>query len=159
LRLHVQLDGAFPPVWRRVEVASDRGLADLHGVLQVVFGWEDYHLYRFTAGPEQDPGAAFVCTADLAEAWDDDPVMPTWDVRVDELLAAAGERLYYGYDYGDNWWLTFEVADWWGDEPAPDAIGLVPFDPATVGDRLQALELAARCPDAASLHGAARHGR
>jgi len=111
VRLHVQLDGAFPPVWRRIEVASDLGLDDLHDVLQVVFGWEDYHLYRFTTGPQEDPGVAFACTADLAEGFDDDPAVPTWDVRVDELLAEVGERLHYQYDYGDNWWLALEVEE------------------------------------------------
>ncbi len=111
LRLHVQLAGTFPPVWRRIEVASDLGLDDLHEVLQVVFGWEDYHLYRFTTGPERDPGDAFACTADLREAYDDDPAVPTWDVRIDELLAEPGERLHYQYDYGDNWWLVIEVED------------------------------------------------
>ena len=48
LQLHVQLAGAFPPVWRRIKVASDLGLGDLHDVLQEVFRWEDYHLHRFT---------------------------------------------------------------------------------------------------------------
>ena len=200
VRLHVQLEGAFPPVWRRVEVASDLGLDDLHDVLQTAFGWEDYHLHRFTTGPEHDPGAAFACTPDLAEEWDDNPAMPTWDVRVDELLAKVGERLHYQYDYGDNWWLTLEVddvvdgrvppgraalvegagagppedcggirgyrmivaaadparpdhrqaladlADWWGYEPAPDELGLVAFDPATLNERLQASDLAGRPP-------------
>jgi hypothetical protein len=111
LQLRVQLEGAFPAVWRRLEVASDLGLGDLHDVLQVVFGWEDYHLHRFTTGPEREPGAVFACTADLAEAFDDDPSVPTWDVRLDELLAEPGERLHYQYDYGDNWWLTLEVED------------------------------------------------
>lgn len=111
LRLHVQLREAFPPVWRRLEVASDLGLDDLHDVLQVAFGWQDYHLYRFTTGPEHDPGVAFACAADLAEAFEGDEDLPTWDVRIDELLTEAGERLYYQYDYGDNWWLTLEVED------------------------------------------------
>jgi hypothetical protein len=112
LQVRVQLEGAFPPVWRRVELASDLGLGDLHDMLQVLLGWEDYHLHRFTTGPELEPGAVFACTADLAEAFDDeDPSMPTWDVRVDELLAEPGERLHYQYDYGDNWWLTLEVED------------------------------------------------
>jgi hypothetical protein len=185
-------------VWRRTEVASDLGLDDLHDVLQVLFGWEDRHLYRFTTGPQDDPGATFACAADLAEAWDDDPAVPTWDVRVDELLAEAGERLHYQYDYGDNWWLAIELEDvvdgrvpparaallegagagppedcggiggyrtivaaadrthpdhrearavvaaWWGAEMAPDELGLVPFDPPTVGDQLQAVDLAGR---------------
>ena len=111
LQLRVQLDGAFPPVWRRIEVASDLGLDDLHGVLQVLFGWEDYHLHRFTTGPEREPGAVFACTADLAQGFDDDTSAPTWDVRVDELLAEPGERLHYQYDYGDNWWVDIEVEE------------------------------------------------
>jgi hypothetical protein len=200
LRLRVQLDGAFPPVWRRFEAASDLGLDDLHSALQVLFGWEDHHLHRFTTGPEREPGTAFACAADLAEAFDDDPSVPTWEVRVDELLAEPGERLHYQYDYGDNWWLTLEVEDvadgyvppararllegagasppedcggihgyrmivaaadrthldhrpalaevgeWWGREVAPDELGLVPFDPASVDVRLQALDLAGRPP-------------
>lgn len=111
LRLHVGLEDADPPVWRRIEVASDLGLDDLHDVLQIAFGWEDRHLYRFTTGPQDDRGAAFACAADLREAWDDDPAAPTWDVRVDELLAETGERLYYQYDYGDNWWLAIGVEE------------------------------------------------
>ena len=83
LRLHVQLEGAFPP----------------------------YHLYRFTTGPQFEPGAAFACTVDLAEGYDDELAVPTWDVRVDELLAEPGEPLFYQYDYGDNWWLAIEAAE------------------------------------------------
>jgi hypothetical protein len=193
LQLRVELDGAFPPVWRRIAVASDLGLDDLHDVLQVVFGWEHYHQHRFTTGPELEPGAVFACTADLAEAFDDDQAVPTLDVRVDELLAGPGERLHYlhyQYDYGDNWWLTLEVeaaagtvppgraallegagasppedcggipgyrmivaaadrthpdhrqalaevGEWWGREVAPDELGLVPFNPASVGVRFR----------------------
>jgi len=123
LLLRVQLEGAFPPVWRRIEVASDLGLEDLHEVLQVLMGWEDYHLHRFTTGPELEPGAVFACTADLAQGFDDDPAVPTWDVRVDELLAEPGERLHYQYDYGDNWWLTLEVEDVTGRRRVPRRVG------------------------------------
>ena len=112
LRLHVRLDEVFPPVWRRIEVASDLGLDDLHEVLQVVFDWEDAHLHRFTTGPQLDPGQAFVAGFDLLETWDDeDGGTPEWQVRLDELLAEPGERLHYQYDYGDNWWLTLELED------------------------------------------------
>ena len=118
LRLHVRLDEVFPPVWRRIEVASDLGLDDLHEVLQVVFDWEDAHLHRFTTGPQLDPGQAFVAGFDLLEVWDDEePGTPEWEVRVDELLTAPGERLHYQYDYGDNWWLTLELED-----VAPDGV-------------------------------------
>ena len=130
LQLRAQLEGAFPPVWRRIEVASDLGLDELHAVLQVVFGWEDYHLYRFTTGPQNDPDAAFVCTADLTEGFDDDAAVPTWDVRVDELLAEPGERLHYQYDYGDDWQVSLEVEDIVDGSVPPGRAALVEGDGA-----------------------------
>jgi len=115
LRLRAGLGGAFPPVWRRLDVASDLGLVDLHEVLQAVFGWEDRHLHRFTTGPDQDPRGVFVGTAELATALDDVDPAPTWDVRLDELLAEPGDRLHYRYDYGDDWHVVLEVEDATGD--------------------------------------------
>lgn len=109
LQLHVALVGAFPPVWRRIEVASDLGLDELHEVLQVVYGWEDRHLYRISTGPEHDPGTTFVGPKQLGEVDEEDATLPSVDVRVDELLAEVGERRWYQYDLGDNWWLVLEV--------------------------------------------------
>jgi hypothetical protein len=112
LRVRAGLEGAFPPVWRRLDVASDLGLVDLHDVLQAVFGWEDRHLHRFATGPDDDPGSVFAGTAELATALDDDADRaPTWDVRLDELLARPGDRLHYRYDYGDDWHVVLELED------------------------------------------------
>lgn len=36
-----------PPIWRRVSVAPDLTLRDLHHVLQVAFAWTDTHLHEF----------------------------------------------------------------------------------------------------------------
>jgi len=39
----VTLRGIHPPIWRRIQVWEDATLAQLHRVLQMVMGWEDYH--------------------------------------------------------------------------------------------------------------------
>lgn len=116
LRVRAGLYGAFPPVWRRLDVASDLGLVDLHDVLQAVFGWEDRHLHRFATGPDDDPGGVFAGSAELATALDDTDAAPTWDVTLDELLAEPGDRLHYRYDYGDDWHVVLEVEDVTNDE-------------------------------------------
>jgi hypothetical protein len=43
----VNLHGAKPPVWRRLEIPSVMTLDLVHQVLQAAFGWHDYHLHSF----------------------------------------------------------------------------------------------------------------
>src|SRR5271169_2251352 len=49
----VALIGITPPIWRRAQVTGDYTLAQLHRVLQVVMGWENYHLYMFRMGSKK----------------------------------------------------------------------------------------------------------
>ncbi|MGH3951866.1 MAG: IS1096 element passenger TnpR family protein, partial [Pseudonocardiaceae bacterium] len=50
-RVRCELQGTAASVLRRLHVASDVFLDDLHEVLQVAFGWTDSHLHRFASGP------------------------------------------------------------------------------------------------------------
>jgi hypothetical protein len=36
-----------PPVTRRIHIAEQASLGELHAALQVAFGWSDEHLYTF----------------------------------------------------------------------------------------------------------------
>ena len=60
LRLKITLMDCKPPVWREIEAASSVTLAALYDVLQVLMGWEDYHLWSFELGDRRfelpDPG-------------------------------------------------------------------------------------------------------
>jgi len=46
-QVKVTLDGIRPPIWRRILVTSDTTLGKLHSILQVIMGWDDYHLHQF----------------------------------------------------------------------------------------------------------------
>ena len=46
-QLKVRLLGISPMIWRRVLVPVSVTLRELHGVLQVVMGWEGIHLFLF----------------------------------------------------------------------------------------------------------------
>ncbi len=94
-RLKVTLDEIRPPIWRRIDVASDISLARLHRVFQLAMGWYDSHLHEFRIGSaeygEPDP------------EWDDGR-----DLRSDrryrlDRVAAVGSRFSYIYDLGDYW--------------------------------------------------------
>lgn len=117
LILHVALRDIDPPIWRRLRVPDRLTLHQLHRVLQLAFGWLDYHVYEFTPegpgtagggtrGPRRT-GAARVRYAVPDPEWDDGDGAPeTRDSREVTLRALAlrrGARLTYTYDFGDDW--------------------------------------------------------
>jgi hypothetical protein len=90
--LKVSLAGFRPPVWRRVRLPVTATLADLHEVIQVLFGWDGDHLHLFQLGKKQY-GDPFV---DLEGTGDED------GVRVRDAVAAGG-KVTYTYDLGACW--------------------------------------------------------
>ena len=65
-RVRVDLSGAKPPLWRRLELASGLFLEEVHEILQVAFGWTDSHLHQFGSADGTPLGTL---DADRA-AWD-----------------------------------------------------------------------------------------
>jgi hypothetical protein len=98
-RVRLDLLGAKPPVWRRLELPGDLTLDRLHVVIQAAMGWLDGHLHRFRTG--SDPRSPyFVTPFDVEEG--EDGVLED-GIRLDQVLTRKGERLWYQYDFGDNW--------------------------------------------------------
>lgn len=115
-RVRLDLRGAKPPVWRRLELAGDLTLPRVHEVIQAAMGWYDCHLHRFrTGGYHGSPH--FVTSFDLDEGADG--VLED-GVRLDQLLAEKGDRLWYEYDFGDGWDHRLVVEELL-DEPPPTA--------------------------------------
>ena len=96
-QLKVTLHDVHPPIWRRLQVWDDTTLPQLHRILQVVMGWEDYHLHEFHIGrrvyavPDPDN--------DLSERRIfDERRQPLWMV-----VQQVGTSFEYLYDFGDGW--------------------------------------------------------
>ena len=100
--LTVTLDNVVPPVWRDFVVPSRLSLGELHTVLQIVMGWEDYHLHQFEIG-----GARYAIPDDEDPDWG----LPTRDEDLTRLgdVAPAHATFSYEYDFGDSWDHTIDV--------------------------------------------------
>jgi hypothetical protein len=98
-RVRLDLHGARPPVWRRLELPGDLTLPRLHDVIQAAMGWTDSHLHRFRTGHDHR-SPYFVTHFDLDEG--EDGVLED-DIRLDQILTAEGDELWYEYDFGDGW--------------------------------------------------------
>ena len=126
-RLRITLDDVTPAVVRLIEVPLSIRLDDLHLVIQVVMGWENYHLYEFRlddmAWGILDPDGVFT---------DDDP-LPAKKATLADLIAGGNTTAFqYAYDFGDGWEHTVVV------EAIADA------DPGVVYPRLVTAE--GQCP-------------
>jgi hypothetical protein len=92
LQLRVDLRGSKPPIWRRLQVAGDIALCELHTVLQAAFGWDSAHLYAFDTayGRFGIPNPATGLQSDTK-------------VTLEQVAADRGAKLTYTYDFGDDW--------------------------------------------------------
>jgi len=82
-RVRVDLLHTRPAVWRRLELASDLMLSEVHAVLQAAFGWEDYHLHRFALGPSVWDRASelYLCPFDVDQG--EEEGLDAREVRLD----------------------------------------------------------------------------
>jgi pRiA4b ORF-3-like protein len=99
-QLRVVLHGISPLIWRRLLVPATATIAELHSVLQTVFGWGGEHLHRFVilGGPGFRDDARKVC--------------------LDELRLRAGERFTYEYNFIAGWRVDLRVEKVQPSEPA-----------------------------------------
>jgi Plasmid pRiA4b ORF-3-like protein len=97
VQLSARLRGVSPPVTRRLRVAEQTSLAELHAALQVAFGWSDGHLYTFQIRGWQfgDPARAI----ELALAGG----------GVDIPLAAFGFEIGEPFLYQYNLFIPWEI--------------------------------------------------
>jgi Plasmid pRiA4b ORF-3-like protein len=91
-RLKMSLQGARPPIWRRLEVPSEISLQRLHLVIQAAFGWENYHLWVF----ETESGRYGTADREL-------DIRSAASRKLHDVAPRRGDRLVYTYDFGDDW--------------------------------------------------------
>lgn len=101
-QLKVTLNGSKPPIWRRVLVSENITLDSLHEILQIVMGWENYHLHMFTldgqiyGDPEDDE-------------YGDLGTQNETRYRLNQLSLREKSKFSYEYDFGDSWDHTLLV--------------------------------------------------
>lgn len=89
--LRVRLSEIAPEIWRLLRVPSEYTLAQLHRTLQLVYGWQDYHLHEFAVGARR-----FEAPGEEAEG-------ESTAIRLRDLGLSAGDQFVYRYDFGDDW--------------------------------------------------------
>jgi len=102
-QLKVTLDGIKPSIWRRIQVRGDITLFKLHKILQVVMGWQDYHLHQFVIN-----GESYSVISIEADMLGDD-FKDEKKFRLKRVIPGEKFKFTYEYDFGDGWDHTILV--------------------------------------------------
>ena len=116
----IKLEGSSkPPIWRKVKVNESITFDDFHIVIQIVFGWNNSHMYHFSP-------KGFGSTPNIHYYYDDSdiddyntpssietfPFGKNYDaekIKLKDYFTSIKQKMVYIYDFGDNWKHTIEL--------------------------------------------------
>lgn len=99
----IQIKGITkPPIWRRISVSDDMTFADLHEIIQCVFGWGNYHLYQFK---DKEFGGEIRITepSDFDDMYNSDTLDSNKLLLKHFFQGEISKKILYEYDFGDSW--------------------------------------------------------
>lgn len=103
----IQIKGITkPPVWRRVTVPANYTFWHFHIVIQVAFGWENAHLFKFSPkGFRSYPQIELIPEGGLDDFFESDrgEILEARETALSEIFKTEGEKYTYIYDFGDSW--------------------------------------------------------
>ena len=90
-----------PPVWRRLLVPDNIAFGDLHLVIQIAFGWQNYHLWQFSP---KGFGSEPLIKPYFEDGFDDFQGAEDADeITLTEIFTQPKQTFVYIYDFGDSW--------------------------------------------------------
>jgi hypothetical protein len=93
----ITLKGVRPPIWRRFTVRSDITFNQLHTIIQIIMGWQGYHLYSFSQK------GLNIMVSDGEDFFSFGETLDSRTTQVGSIIATEKEKWLYTYDFGDDW--------------------------------------------------------
>lgn len=96
LLFRIELLTVQPPIWRRFHIPGDITFEQLHEAIQRIMGWDESHLYEFSA---KDIRIGPNIEGDLFE----DSPLDAENCLLSDFFPRKGQTWRYLYDFGDAW--------------------------------------------------------
>lgn len=103
LQFNILLSDSAPSIWRTFQVMDDYRLDHFHQVLQIVMGWENRHLHKFSINDKYYE-MSMPQLMDLYEEGEDETKYFLRDFNFQQ-----NDIIGYLYDFGDSWEHILEV--------------------------------------------------
>ena len=118
----IKIDGSTkPPIWRKVKVNDSLSFDDFHLVIQILFGWQNSHMYQFSpSGWASKPRIMYVFEDDdeveitPLSSPDSFPYGERYDagkIKLKDYFKTPKQKMVYIYDFGDDWKHIVELVE------------------------------------------------
>jgi len=117
----IKLDGTSkPPVWRKVKVNESITFEDFHIIIQILFGWNNSHMYQFSPkGYGSNPNIRYHYDDDIDDYYtlsspETFPFGEYYDaekIKLKDYFTSLKQKMTYIYDFGDDWKHILELTD------------------------------------------------
>ncbi|MBU0990850.1 MAG: plasmid pRiA4b ORF-3 family protein [Proteobacteria bacterium] len=99
-QLKVMMLGISPTIWRRILIRRDSTITDLHYILQILMGWEDYYLHQFIIR-----GKKYGVSREYGVWFDDESDR----IFLNDFQFRINEKFIYEYNFISNWRIQIRL--------------------------------------------------
>ncbi len=105
IQLKITLKWTKPPIWRRVQVDRKTTFFELHHIIQIAMGWENYHLFQFNFDGDRigEPSEEDIDFFNFGFGSGRKKRIDASTVTLDSFITEVKEKFEYEYDFGDGW--------------------------------------------------------
>ena len=100
VQLKVSIVHSKPLIWRQIQVTKDTTFFELHHIIQISFGWDNYHMFEFDL---EGYRIGEVDEEEKDNGYGSDQLLDSREVRLKDVITQPKDIINYLYDFGDGW--------------------------------------------------------
>lgn len=100
IQLKVSLTHSKPLIWRQIQIHTDTSFFELHHIIQIVMGWDNYHMFEFDL---EGFRIGEVDEEEKSNGYGSDQLMDSREVTLKDVIIQPKDIITYLYDFGDGW--------------------------------------------------------
>lgn len=100
IQLRISLNKSNPLIWRLILLHRDSTFFELHHIIQITMGWQNYHMYEFNL---EGYRIGQIFEDEKSHGYGSDSVLDAKTIKLKDVVTPKGDVIKYEYDFGDGW--------------------------------------------------------
>ena len=100
IQLKISIQKSDPLIYRTVLIEKETTFLELHHIIQVAMGWQNYHLFEFNLDGFR---IGLIEESEKTNGYGSDQMLDATTISLMDILSIENEQFFYNYDFGDCW--------------------------------------------------------